>query len=156
MTNNEDAKKKWELNKQQIYLHHFVEHNKLENLKAETPTDFLLKEKMIRESGERLRSFSAKQWPDDLNFDDVEAQSQPNQLITEAARRLKRLRTLGGSATYLRGKWAFKLSEKLINLEQKEGRERSSAKTIRADLVSAATAEKEAAREGRVANFFPT
>lgn len=156
MTSNEDSKKKWELNKEQLYLHYFIEHNKLESLKAETPTEFVLKEKMIRESDERLRRFSAKQWPDDLNFDDVEPQSESTHITTEPERRLKRLRALGGSSTYLRGKWSFKHSERLIKLEREEGRERASPKTIRTDLISAAEAEKQATREGRAASPFPT
>ncbi len=63
-------------------------------------------------------------------------------------RRLALLRALGGSARYQRGVWRFNGIVALEASEQKEGRPRSSQKTIREDLQQAAESEREAKRAG--------
>jgi hypothetical protein len=63
-------------------------------------------------------------------------------------RRLARLRELGGTAKWRRGEWRFTGIKKLVEAEEAEGRERSSEKTIRVDLIEAAQAEADAKRAG--------
>jgi hypothetical protein len=63
-------------------------------------------------------------------------------------RRLALLRALGGSARYQGGVWRFNGIVALEASEQKEGRPRSSQKTIREDLRQAAESEREAKRAG--------
>lgn len=71
--------------------------------------------------------------------------------LTDSAdpeRRLARLRSLGGSATYKHGEWQFKGISALVALEKNEERKRSDEKTIRADLKEAAENELVAKRAG--------
>lgn len=66
----------------------------------------------------------------------------------DPARRLRRLRELGGSIKWLRGRWDIDGFGVLERAERDEGRPRCSPKTIRADLHEAAEAERAAARAG--------
>ena len=70
--------------------------------------------------------------------------------VPDPQRRLDNLRKLGGSATYDRknSRWKFTRISELIASEAAEGRARSSDKTVRADLVKAGNAEREAKSEG--------
>ena len=58
-------------------------------------------------------------------------------------RRLARLREHGGAAKYVRHKWKFTGMAALVESEKADGRKRRSEKTIRADLIQAAQAERD-------------
>ena len=58
-------------------------------------------------------------------------------------RRLARLRELGGTAKYAHHEWKFTGMSCLVNSEKADGRKRCSEKTIRADLIQAAQAERD-------------
>ena len=64
----------------------------------------------------------------------------------DPARRLARLRELGGSAKRRNGDWKFIGIASLVASEKAQGRSRSDEKTIRADLKEAAQNELEAKR----------
>lgn len=66
--------------------------------------------------------------------------------IPDAERRLTLLRSLGGNIKFRQGKWRIKGIAKLENQENSDGRERTSSKTIRGDLIEAAEAETEEKR----------
>lgn len=85
-----------------------------------------------------------------------QATSVPQGVVSDQERRLSRLRDLGGSASYDKssGTWKFKGISELIAAERHEGRGRSSDKTIRADLIAAADAERQLKSEGAFANMF--
>lgn len=76
------------------------------------------------------------------------ADSASNDATPDPERRLALLRALGGSATYKRGEWRFRGIVALEASEKREGRPRSSQKTIREDLIEAAQNEFEAKRAG--------
>lgn len=67
---------------------------------------------------------------------------------SEPERRLARLRSLGGCATYRRGEWKFRGITALVEIEKSEERNRSDEKTIRDDLREAAQNELDAKRAG--------
>jgi hypothetical protein len=62
--------------------------------------------------------------------------------LSDGARRLKKLRFIGGEATKRHGQWKFTKISELIEMEKAEGRKRVSEKTIRKDLAEAAYAEE--------------
>ena len=66
----------------------------------------------------------------------------------DSERRLMLLRKLGGSAKYARSEWAFTGIGALVAQEKADGRKRHSEKTVRADLVQAAQAERDAKTAG--------
>lgn len=72
-------------------------------------------------------------------------------------RRLARLRELKGTIEYdsHEGRWLIKGIGALTNAEASENRRRVSEKTIRADLIAAAEAERNAARAGSPRGVFP-
>lgn len=76
------------------------------------------------------------------------ADSASTNATPDPERRLALLRALGGNATYKRGEWRFRGIVALEASEQREGRPRSSQKTIREDLIEAAESEREAKRAG--------
>lgn len=61
----------------------------------------------------------------------------------DAERRLARLRALGGTAKYVRHEWKFTGMADLLESEKADDRKRRSEKTIRADLIQAAKAERD-------------
>jgi hypothetical protein len=61
----------------------------------------------------------------------------------DAERRLARLRALGGTAKYVRHEWKFTGMADLVESEKADDRKRRSEKTIRADLIQAAQAERD-------------
>ena len=61
----------------------------------------------------------------------------------DAERRLARLRALGGTAKYVRHEWKFTGMADLVESEKANDRKRRSEKTIRADLIQAAQAERD-------------
>lgn len=63
-------------------------------------------------------------------------------------RRLELLRSLGGTAKYVRCEWKFTGIAALVEHETAAGRKRSTEKTIRADLKEAAQNERDANRAG--------
>jgi hypothetical protein len=63
--------------------------------------------------------------------------------IPDAQRRLTLLRSLGGNIKFSQGTWRIRGIAKLENQENSDGRERTSPKTIRGDLIEAAKAELE-------------
>lgn len=76
--------------------------------------------------------------------------------LPDPERRLKRLRAMGGEASYRMGKWSFKGTNALAAIEAGEGRPRSSQKTVKQDLEEAAEAERKVKREGIAPSPFPT
>lgn len=72
---------------------------------------------------------------------------------TDPQRRMNRLRELGGTVRFRHGKWTFLGIGRLVKSELAESRPRSSEKTIREDLCTAAEDEKTAKREGRPSPF---
>jgi hypothetical protein len=66
----------------------------------------------------------------------------------DAERRLARLRELGGNAQKRRGEWKFTGMSMLVESERAENRKRRSEKTMRADLIQAATSADEEQRAG--------
>lgn len=73
---------------------------------------------------------------------DVSASDHVDQ-TPDPERRLARLRTLGGTAKYVRYKWKFMGMAALVAAEKVDNRRRRSEKTIRADLIQAAQAERD-------------
>ena len=71
--------------------------------------------------------------------DDDEFHASGNALV-DPARRLKKLKDLGGSAQWRDGEWHFKGIGKLMRDEKEKGFSRSDDKTIRSDLRKAAIA----------------
>lgn len=71
--------------------------------------------------------------------------------LPEHHRRLAALRKLGGDMTKFSGKWECQGITKLEKQEREEGRERTSQKTIRSDLIQAAIEEATAKKEGDAA-----
>ncbi|HOB93473.1 MAG TPA: hypothetical protein PK306_21290 [Aquabacterium sp.] len=71
--------------------------------------------------------------------------------LAEAKRRLDRLRSLGGSCAFdsMSGKWKTTGLKHLKSKEAEEGTGRTSEKTLRRDLISAAEAEREELRTGQ-------
>lgn len=80
-----------------------------------------------------------------------------NPSLANARRRLDRLRSLGGDCTYdkLDDKWNITGLKLLKAAEDDEGHSRTSEKTLRRDLVSAAEAELQARRTGPTPVKFP-
>jgi hypothetical protein len=76
--------------------------------------------------------------------------------LPDPERRLKRLREIGGEASWYMGKWTFTKTNTLAADEARENRPRSSQKTIKADLEKAAEAERKAKRDGAAASPFPS
>ncbi|PUE39187.1 hypothetical protein [Limnohabitans sp. Hippo3] len=74
--------------------------------------------------------------------------SDSNCAPQDPERRLARLRSLGGHATYKRGEWKFTGITALVKAEKSEERKRSDEKTIRDDLREAAQNELDAKRAG--------
>jgi len=66
-----------------------------------------------------------------------------NQDLAGPKRRLARLRSLGGSATYQNCGWKFKGIQALVECEKNESYKRSDEQTIRGDLKLAAQAERD-------------
>lgn len=81
------------------------------------------------------------------------AQVEPE--MSDPVRRLNRLREMGGKASYCMGKWSFTKTTALAAAEAREGKKRSSQKTIKADLEEAAEAERKAKRDGMAPSPFP-
>lgn len=76
---------------------------------------------------------------------------------SEARRRLELLRQLGGECLKDGSRWKVNGFNRLVAEERLHARARSSPKTIRADLVKAATEERDRKREGGPpASRFPT
>ncbi len=74
--------------------------------------------------------------------------SAPTAQPPDPERRLARLRTLGGTSTYSRGKWSIKGIAELVKIEKAECRSRCDEKTIRADLKNASQSERDAKTAG--------
>lgn len=72
----------------------------------------------------------------------------PPQTAPDPARRLARLREMGGNAKYKRGEWEITGIVALTGVEKNEGRKRADQKTIRADIKEAAQSELDAKRAG--------
>jgi hypothetical protein len=68
--------------------------------------------------------------------------------MAEPQRRLAALRKLNGDVMQVRGKWECKGITRLEKQEREEGRERTSEKTIRSDLIQAVIEEARSTREG--------
>ena len=76
-------------------------------------------------------------------------------LESDAMRRLRVLRELGGDVRWFRNRWSITGMAKLEARECEEGRARRSPKTIRADLHEAAEADRKAKKEGMPAAGWP-
>ena len=67
---------------------------------------------------------------------------------SEPQRRLASLVRLGGTSKWRQSRWQFTGISKLVAAEKSDARPRSDEKTIRRDLVEAATAERDAKQAG--------
>jgi hypothetical protein len=68
--------------------------------------------------------------------------------MADPQRRLVLLRSIGGSVKYRSGDWRFTGMKALVELEKSDGRGRADPKTVRADLLEAAEAERQSEKEG--------
>ncbi len=101
--------------------------------------------------GAELTAFTASLKRPEPRVSEAQTTEISHTSVGDPERRLALLRKLGGSATFKEGEWRFTGMNALEANEKKNGRKRTSPKTIRDDLTKAAEKEKDAHRSGQLA-----
>lgn len=119
---------------------------------ASTVSELERKEQKIAALKVERAALLASVFPGDSQQQAIEPQAAPAVTVgasgdveqtPDAERRLARLRALGGTAKYVRHEWKFTGMADLVESEKAGDHKRRSEKTIRADLIQAAQAERD-------------